>query len=108
LLKSDIWDLGVVFVVLLTSLVLGKTGFRRLHRQIDTTHNNVRSDTMAYTRFDDGVKAKIGVTQWLFILGTKDNRAVELEGIFRDMIDEASHRPDISMVVQRLQAVSIS
>lgn len=106
LVRNDVWGLGVVFVELLTFLVLGRNGSRRFHRRIETTDNTVYSHTVNDAKFDGGFKAKVEVVQWLSMLAAKDNRAAEVEDVFRDMVDEAPRRPTINTVVQRLQAVS--
>lgn len=106
LLRSDLWDLGVIFVEMLTYLVLGEPGFSRFRQYITTTHENFQSDAVTDTRFDDGSRAKPQVFEWLASLSRQSRGAAEVEELFALMLGKASARPEIGVVATRLRAVS--
>ncbi|ERF75939.1 hypothetical protein EPUS_01305 [Endocarpon pusillum Z07020] len=89
-LKSgDVWKLGSVFIELLSFLVKGDTGVLQFRKFITTTHNELTSDDISDTRFDDGKKAKDEVLEWLSYLATIDVRVQEMEASLRSMVDIA-------------------
>jgi serine/threonine protein kinase len=102
--SGDIWKLGAVWVELVTYLILGSHGVSDFRKFITVTEGNLKSDTL--TRFDDGVRVKPEVLEWLKSLSTRSPRATEMELLLKKMLDNADSRPDASEVVARMRLVS--
>ena len=108
-LKSgDVWKLGSVFVELLSFLVKGDTGVYSFRKFITTTQREFTSDEMSDTRFDDGVKVKDEVLDWILHLSHLDFRARSMRPILREMLSPSSERPSPAVVTRSINASGIS
>lgn len=107
-LKSgDVWKLGSIFIELLSFLVKGDTGVLQFRKFITTTHDELTSDDISDTRFNDGEKVKDEVLEWLSCLATIDLRAQEMEALLRSMLDVNSSRPSAAVISRFLQNSSV-
>ena len=108
-LKSgDVWKLGSVFVELLSFLVKGDTGVYDFRKFITTTQRELTSDEISDTRFDDGVKVKDKVLDWILHLSQLDFRARSMGPILREMLGSSSQRPAPAIVTQSIRTRDIS
>lgn len=103
LVKGDIWKLGAVFAELLTFLILGSKGVKDFRNFITTTVDGLTSNALTDTRFDDGEKVKGEVLDWLCYLSKLDSRAEEITLLLKDMLSEATRRPDANSVARALR-----
>ena len=106
LMNSDVWRLGSVFLEMLTFLVEGRSSVKRFHEFITTTVDELTSDDLSDSRFDDGEKVKVEVLEWLSRLATKDLRAQQMQDLLRSMLDEGSRRPSSGRVAHALKSFS--
>lgn len=65
---ADIWKLGAVFTELSTFLVFGSQGVTNFRRSITTSRDNITSDALSDSLFDDSVKVKGEVLNAIRIL----------------------------------------
>lgn len=108
-LKSgDVWKLGSIFVELLSFLIKGDAGVYDFREFITTTQRELTSDEISDTCFDDGVKVKDKVLDWISRLSQLDFRARSTGPILRAMLGSASERPSSAVVTQSLKASGIS
>ncbi|PVH76106.1 kinase-like protein [Cadophora sp. DSE1049] len=103
--KADIWTLGAVYTEMLSYLVRGPTGVTEFRNFITTTKNNLTSDQISDSMYDDGIKVKAQVLEWLNTLANWENRAGEIVPLIQSMLNESSKRPTASIVVERLSNV---
>ncbi|KAK5690273.1 hypothetical protein LTR97_012462 [Elasticomyces elasticus] len=101
LLARDVWDVGSVFIELLTFLTFGVSGVRAFRSHVATAVYGVEADTVTDIRFDDEFTAK--VISWLCKLVKTNHRAAELGTILASLFGAVSQRPDIRQLVERLQ-----
>lgn len=106
--RADIWKLGAVFTELSTFLVLGARGVSDFRKSITTTQRNVTSDELSDTLFDDGVKVKGEVINWIRRLCQNNPRVAEIEKILQQMLAEHLNRPTAAYISQQLQQVKYS
>ncbi|EME39022.1 hypothetical protein DOTSEDRAFT_39202 [Dothistroma septosporum NZE10] len=106
LLKGDIWKLGAVFVELLTFLVYGSAGVGDFRDFITTDDGTIKTDEIA--RFDDGMKAKKEVFEWMRRLSKHDYRAAELVPLIDGMLRPADQRSKVEAVSKGLQDSSFA
>ena len=98
---ADVWTLGCIFVQMLSFLVHGIDGERRLRAAITTTEENTTTD-----HFDDGVSIKKEVLEWLSELGRLDVRAMEIGPLVKRMLAAALIRPSSTTVWEDLLTVN--
>lgn len=108
LLADDIWKLGCVFIEMLVFLVYGGSrGVTDFRDSIRTIEDNVLSDMLNGTRFDEGKKVKIKVINWLDLMARKDTRAKHLQPILAKMLAKPAQRPTIEELCQALVEVGV-
>ncbi|CZR59541.1 uncharacterized protein PAC_09435 [Phialocephala subalpina] len=104
--RADIWKLGAVSTELSTFLVLGAKGVSDFRQQITTTRENLTSDELSDTRFDDGVKVKAEVLDWIRRLGKYSSFVAEIEELLRNMLAEDVKRSSAALVSRQVQETS--
>ena len=108
LLSNDIWKLGCVFTEMLAFLVGGGSlGVVQFRDHITTTEEGIHSDFFNDTRFDDGLKVKPQVIEWLDRASDKDDRARQLGPLLRGMLATGPARPTAVGVCSQLLEVSL-
>ena len=88
---------------LLDLLTQGGTEVLQFRKSVTTTHNELTSDDISDTRFDDGKKLKGEVLELLSYLATMDPRARETEGLFcnSDCYCRLSSEPEPGPIIAR-------
>ena len=97
---ADVWTLGCIFVQMLSFLVLGPDGGRKLRNAITTTKGNITTDQL-----DDGVHIKEEVLEWLSELGRLDAQAKEIGPLVKSMLAVSLTRPNSTTVWEHLLTV---
>ena len=103
--RADIWKLGCVFTELLTFLVQGRNGVAKFRDFIFIKQSNLTSDEFDDSRFDDGVKVKDEVIEWLSRMEARNNKAHEIVPLARLMLAQAEDRPTAASVSDSLRKV---
>ena len=107
LMSGDVWKLGSVFVEMLTFLVDGHSSVHKFRKFITTTVEELTSDHLNDSRFDDGEKVKVEVLQWLSRLAAKDLRAQEIHNLLNSMLDKGLNRPSSRQVAGEMKTLSL-
>ena len=95
---ADVWKLGCVFTDLLTFLVQGGNGVVEFRNFISVKQGDLTSDGFDDSRFDDSVKVKDGVIEWLFRMEDRNSKAYEIVLFERLMLAQAEDRPTTASV----------
>ena len=103
--RADIWKLGAVFTELLTFLVQGENGVTKFRNFIFVTQGNFTTKEFDDSRFDDGVKVKDEVIEWLSRMEAEHSKAHEIVSLARLMLAQAEDRPSAAFVSDSLRKV---
>lgn len=105
---ADIWKLAAVYTETLSPLVRGNNGVQEFRAFITTTRGNFTSDDLSNIEYDDGVKVKAEVLNWLQTLEKLDAKAGEIAPLITEMFADAASRPTALQVTERLRKASFS
>jgi serine/threonine protein kinase len=105
---ADIWKLGAVFTELSTFLVFGSRGVTNFRQSITTSRDNITSDALSDSLFDDGVKVKWEVLNAIRILCQCNPFVAEIRDLLERMLAEDIKRPSAGLVWKTLTEVSLS
>ena len=77
----------------------------KFRKSITIKQGNITSDELEDSRFDDGVKVKDEVLEWLTSLRALDTRAQDLVPLTKSMLAQAKDRPAAAFVSEALRKV---